>query len=683
MEALREPVFCESASRPWGWDAHPRSLAAMLNVADAEGLWMILQMLQQSPVSIMVTSPDGVIEYVNERYTQITGYSRDEVIGQPISVLRSGLTPSEVYISLWETIPHGIWRGEFVNRKKNGEIYYEAATIGPIKDLTGRVAHYLSIKEDITERKRVEAENHLLKERFRLAAELSSDLVYELDVQTLQVSVLGRVREAWKIYGLPEHPDEWFAQIHHEDLRAVSDAYQRSMTTGAPFAQEYRSYRRDGGVNWWRHRAAAVRDENGNILRFVGALQDISGEKRTQQQLLDLADSLRAKNEALEEAARRANAAAEAKSRFIANMSHEVRTPLNGIIGTAEVLLQLQPTDEQRECAETIRDCGLSLLTVLNDVLDISKIEAGKIEIHASEYEPARVANDVVDLMRPLSRGKVLRVEAVIHGDVPDCVTGDADRIAQVLHNLVSNAIKFTTAGNVTLLVSATQDESGAWLEYAVRDTGMGIPEEKQSSVFESFVQLDASRTREFGGTGLGLAISQQLARLMHGDITVRSRVNEGSTFTLRLPLVEAAPRNRASLATVPATPTGPATILLAEDNPLNQRIVTRLLEKQGYRVNVANDGVAAVEAALREPPDLILMDIQMPRLDGLDATRRLRANTRFDSIPVIALTANAMLGDRELYLSAGMDDYLAKPISRSDLLARVGRWLARPAPVE
>lgn len=643
---------------------------------------MLLQMLQQSPVSILVTSPSGEIEYVNDRFTELTGYTREEVIGRPVQIFRSGLTPPDVYRDLWGTIPHGVWRGEFVNRKKNGELYHEAATIGPVRDAHGRVARYLSVKEDITERKRIEAENYVLKERFRLAAEISSDLIYEFDPATLQATFFRSVREDLKTGSLPSNPQEWLTLIHPGDLPAVLQAYHQSLATDGSFSQEYRARREGEDWRWYRHRAAALRTPDGRYSKSIGVLLDITAEKTARQQLLDLAESLRVKNTALEEAVTQANAANQAKSRFVANMSHEVRTPLNGIIGTAELLLQLQPTAEQRECAEAIRDCGLSLLRVLNDVLNLSKLEAGKVEIHPVPYEPARAVSDVVYLLQPLARGKGLGLGIAVDPDVPRRVTGDPDRVSQVLHNLVSNAIKFTAAGHVAVKVAAAPGGRAEWIEYSVIDTGMGIAESERESIFERFVQLDNSRTREAGGTGLGLAISRQLARLMGGDVLLSSRAGEGSTFTLRLPL-EAAPSRQIAEPhrARPAATNSPAGILLAEDNPLNQRIVKRLLEKEGYRVTVANDGAAAVECAAAQPPDLILMDVQMPRLDGLDAARRIRSDPRLASTPIIALTANAMPGDRELYLSAGMNDYLAKPISNADLLATVGRWLNPPSP--
>ncbi len=656
-------------------------LASILESQQAHGIWLLVQVLEQHPVSIIVTNPQGNIVYINSRFTELTGYQSDEVRGKNPRVLQSGLTPPAVFRDMWRTIPHGIWRGEFVNRKKCGEIYYESAIVAPIRDDAGQITHFLAIKEDITDQKRMEQEHRSMKERLGVAARIASDVLFETDVRTMAVTIFTPMREEWDIdpATIPHDVDGWFRAIHPEDVDQVRAALQHSVTTGEPFSAEYRGRRRDGKYNYWRIRAEPLHDDTGKVRKWVGVMINITAQKLGEQRLAELAGRLWAKKDELEQALHRAEEATALKSRFLANMSHEIRTPLNGIIGTAEMLLNLENNLENREYAETIRDCGLSLLSVLNDVLDVSKLEAGKLHVARVGFEPRHVIAQTTNLLTPLADFKNLTLISQIANDVPAELIGDPARLSQVLNNLISNAIKFTEKGGVCISVAIRPDNT---IEYAVADSGIGIPAEKQSEVFESFVQADDSLARRYGGTGLGLTICRQLARLMGGDIAVESRVGQGSTFRVVLPAERMPTRATQPKAPDPAflkssLHTG-AAILVAEDNPLNQLITKRLLTKAGYIVATAADGPSALEAVRREPFDLILMDVQMPGMDGVEAARRIRQFIGPDKvIPIVAVTANAMAGDREMYLAAGMDDYLAKPLSYANLLEKVEFWLS------
>mgnify|MGYP002381445805 CR=1 FL=1 len=668
------PRSAATGPQPSSADAcsEPRLLAG--GCTDAA---LLAAMFDQSPVSIVVTDPSGYIEYVNRQFTELTGYTPEDVIGKSPGVLNSGMTPRQTYAELWATIPGGVWRGEFINRKKSGELFYELATIGPVRDSSGRVAHFLAVKQDITEQKRFQR----VAERLRLAARLGSDVIYELDAPTFEITVFSPMRHEWDVPGVPQTKDEWLATIHPDDLARVEHLFRRSFESGQPFHAEYRTRRKGGDYNVWSNRALPVRDETGAVVKWVGVLVNMNRERAAQRRLADLAARLQQKNDELNDALRQANVATEMKGRFLANMSHEIRTPLNGIIGTAEMLLSLDATAEQRDCAEVIRDCGLSLLTVLNDVLDMSKLEAGKMTIEHLPYQPDRTVREVIHLMHPLAEVKGLTLDLVIGLDLPPRALGDPARVTQVLNNLVSNAIKFTHAGGVTVRLN-TQDRGGRkMLEYSVTDTGMGVPADKQETIFDCFVQADASASRRFGGTGLGLAICRQLAHLMGGEIRLTSRPGQGSTFTLQLPFDRAESdcvdpsRFRATAGN--GRPRA-AKILLVEDNLVNQRIVSKLLEHAGQRVTVAGNGLEALAAARDSRFDLILMDVQMPEMDGIEAARRIRegANGGANGVPIVALTANAMPGDREAYLAAGMSDYLAKPISYAKLLDKLSQWL-------
>jgi len=463
--------------------------------------------------------------------------------------------------------------------------------------------------------------------------------------------------EMYKITGQPISeaplpPDALIQITHPEDRLWVTDAYTSSLRPGGRYDIECRIIRQsDQQCRWVRACCEHVFDSQGRVVRSIGSIQDITRSK-----------TLEAELRATALAAEDAN---KAKSAFLAMMSHEIRTPLSGVVGTSELLSDTPLGPGQIDYVQTIHSSAQALLEVVDDILDLSKLDAGKIELEPLPFSPRKVLTDIIRIMRAHALQQGIELILSVEDTVPDGVLGDPTRLRQVLLNLVRNAVKFTEIGQVTLgCAEAGQDT----LRFSVSDTGIGIGDEAREKLFQVFSQADVSIARRFGGTGLGLAICRHLVELMGGKIGVDSQVGQGSNFYFVLPLPPIAlPKSSELPALLPLD------LLLAEDNPVNAKVLQALLARAGHSVTLVEHGQGAIEAAMVHQFDAILMDVRMPIVDGLTATRTIRALAgERGRVPIIGVTANAFAEDRQECLAAGMNGYVSKPVSMAGLSAAI-----------
>jgi PAS domain S-box-containing protein len=525
-----------------------------------------------------------------------------------------------------------------------------------------------STEADGRERALVESE-----EMFRGLSTSSPMGIFKTDLDGNSLYANRRLEEIWGVPPGGLMGQKWMERIHPEDLDDVTDWWRHGIREGRPFVAEHRLLLADGSVRWVFGRASIMHDRQGKPIGTVGTVDDITERKKTYLEL-----------QAAKEAAEIAN---RSKDLFLSNVSHELRTPLNGVLGMTELLLDTDLEPDQRQMAELVRDSGRSLLKVVNDILDLTRIQARKMSIANAPFDWHSMLDQVIALLKPEAAKKGIALQVEQSESMPREFVGDADRIKQILVVYLTNALKFTSAGSILVTVTAKPATDHCFeLMICVRDTGPGISADEQSKLFQPFSQIDSSSTRRHGGVGLGLAIARCLAELMGGSVGVTSSAGRGATFWLKLNLPTTSRAERAyeqANGAKPGRQDSSNRVLLVEDNAEGQQVAINMLLKLGCQCDLASDGLMAVKMIQQNEYAVVFMDCQMPDLDGYSATEEIRKWERAvgrAAVPIVALTAHAMRGDRERCLESGMTDYLPKPFGLEELRSALDRWLTQPA---
>ncbi|WP_332848449.1 PAS domain S-box protein [Massilia sp. S19_KUP03_FR1] len=663
-----------------------QALASALRVNDVLVRTINEQMLYS------VTDAEGVILEVNDNFCAAFGYARAALIGVHYRLLSSGQHERAFWADMRQTVMAGrTWNGTVCNRTMDGAEKWFDTVVAPYFNEHGVIERYVALHTEVTARRAADSAlrhvSALLGNVLRAASEMS---VIATDAQGL-ITVFNTGAERMLGYAAAELVGRSTPAPFHDSMELAARAAELRALTGQPVegvrttmlmaerdgaeAREWTYVRKDGSRFPVLLTVTTIRDDSGAVLGFLAIGVDISQRKRD--------DAI------LHESIHRAEQASIAKSQFVANMSHEIRTPMNAMLGMLELTLRTELSGRQRDYVEKARGAGTTLLALLNDVLDFSKIDAGKLELDPHVFAVDALLRDLATVLSGNSLNQQVELRYTVAPAIPAYLYGDRQRIGQVLVNLAGNALKFTLAGSVVVEIDVLAAHPGAMtLRFAVTDTGIGIAASQLGMIFDGFTQAEASTARRFGGTGLGLAISTRIVALMGGTLQVSSEVGRGSRFwfdiTLGTVADSAAPPAAVAplaLAQRPRRLAG-VRLLVVEDNALNRQVAFELLGAEGALVELAEGGQQGIDMAL-DPArawDAVIMDVQMPDVDGLEATRRIRAVPRLAQLPIMAMSANVARADRDACLAAGMDSHIGKPFDLDQVVARLRSLIGRNA---
>ena len=713
------------------WEGKPATLNFLSDVTERklaeEKLLFQASLLDQVNNAVIATDLRGNIIYWNKFAESLYQWKAEEVLGKNISETIVPSDKHDVMIDVMTVIKSaGHYNGEFPVKRKDGTIFQAFYSFGILKDTDSKLTGLVGVSVDITER--ILAEDELHKKDIMLGALsiATNILLTEPNLnrainQTLEI--LGGATKVDRINIFKNHDSEsgeHLGSLHYSWARDIAfslkgDKDLQNVPYNPKFSRIYDVLSHGRPIKGLARefsdaeRAVLENKNTKSVMRFpiiikgafwgFIAFDDCHSERNwagVEVSILmaaaaSISGAIARKHTEVElrKAKEIAESAARAKSDFLANMSHEIRTPMNAIIGLADLILETELNQEQRNYLETIRRSGDSLLSVINDILDFSKVDSGKVELESRSFELEKCVEDSLNLVRTIASKKNLDVTHIIDERTPKAIIGDPGRLQQILANLLSNAVKFTDKGAISLSVNGEKVNGIRHrIHFAIKDTGIGIPKAKMHRLFQPFTQVDSSTTRRYGGTGLGLAISKKLVELMGGRIWAESQLGKGSTFHFTI-LADAA-------LVAPESGMKPETemkyglledrkqvrILLAEDNAVNQMVMQKMLNKLGYQAEVVANGKEVLSSLELQPYDIILMDVQMPEMDGFETARAIRKLLPSGDQPkIIAITAYALKGDRQKCLDAGMDDYISKPVKLNDLSKMLAKIRANEEP--
>lgn len=628
--------------------------------------------IEQSSVSLNITDNNGDIIYVNSGFTALSGYTSAEVVGRNPRLLKSGVHSNEFYKELWDTLLAGKnWTGELCNKNKQGDLYWVQATISPVLDPKGKITHFVAIKEDITQKRQTEKDLIRSEKELKKAQQITHIGSWFLDVETNDVKW---TEELYKMYGfdpfLPPPPyTEHMKLFTPESWKILSTSLTRTRETGVPYELELKTVRKDGSNGWMWVRGERDVDSTGKTVGLWGAAQDITERKKIEEEL-------RNAKEKAEESDR-------LKSAFLANMSHEIRTPMNGILGFTELLLEPDLSSEQKEhYIEIVHKSGQRMLNTVTDIIEISKIEAGMVHFKFTLIDVNSKLEELVTFFNQeaTQKGLKLSIKKVLTAEDKNVMT-DANMLDSIISNLIKNALKYTSSGFIEVGCSRQDD----FVEFYIKDTGIGIPEDRIKAVFERFVQADIADTRAFQGSGLGLTIAKSYVEMLGGKIWVESKIDKGSTFYFNLPVkmnidedLNGKDERHLYVSNVkPKSAFSGLKVLIAEDDELSHSYLSIILKDYCRELILTQTGVETVELCKKNQDiDLVLMDIKMPEMDGYAATGKIREFNK--EVIIIAQTAFALSGDREKAIDAGCNDFITKPITKEKFIKLMESYFKR-----